>query len=349
MKNVLEKGYGKVSKLIIRDKEISIGAKGIYSLFCAYSNDEGVCFPQRATIMSYLQIGSRNTYYKYLNELISKKLIKVKKNKIDGRYASNSYTINREHKGVDIFSKGYGIIPRSLVNDKNLSIESKVVYTYLSCYSDKDKLSYALLKQIQDELLIKSGNSLNKHITFLVNNEYISKQQATTKGAFSSNLYKLMGYDDKPVINYKDVSETIKEDIKARDEKVKEQKEIDMFNQKLTERVEVLESRMKDSIKYSEVLKVGDEEKKKFYDDVIKMFLSIAMSKNKTVKINGNEIYTVLATNMLLRLDDSILDKTYEKIQEVLENGEIKNIKAYVLSILYNEVNDIRILTKNAI
>ncbi len=49
--NLLEKGYGTTSKVVMKDKKLSIKAKGIYIFLCSYSDENGVCFPRRETIM----------------------------------------------------------------------------------------------------------------------------------------------------------------------------------------------------------------------------------------------------------------------------------------------------------
>ena len=88
-----EDGYGLIPKKIMRDKEIQIEAKGIYSYISSFAGAGLTAFPSVSLICHELNI-SENRYYKYMNFLKSKDLIRVEKQKSPkGKFLRNVYTI----------------------------------------------------------------------------------------------------------------------------------------------------------------------------------------------------------------------------------------------------------------
>ena len=61
--NILENGYSTFSKKVIKDKSLKIKSKGIYLFLCSYKNTDYMAMPKRDTIMNYLNIGSKDTFY----------------------------------------------------------------------------------------------------------------------------------------------------------------------------------------------------------------------------------------------------------------------------------------------
>lgn len=66
MINILKHGYSTYSICAIRGKQLHIKSKAIYLFLCAYKNTDNIATVKRETIMNYLAIGSKDTYYKYL-------------------------------------------------------------------------------------------------------------------------------------------------------------------------------------------------------------------------------------------------------------------------------------------
>jgi DNA-binding MarR family transcriptional regulator len=57
--------FGIVSKDVLDDPQLSIQAKGLYSLLCTYANKERECFPSRNTLADQLNVSVR-----YIDTLI---------------------------------------------------------------------------------------------------------------------------------------------------------------------------------------------------------------------------------------------------------------------------------------
>ncbi len=378
--NLLEKGYGITSKIVMKDKKLPIKSKGIYIFLCSYADESGIAFPKRDTIMKYLGFGGKNTYYKYLNILIDMKYIEVEQKVVDGKFSPNIYKITKEKENIDLYSKGFGIVPREIMNDKCLSMEAKVVYAYLSCYSNKDKVSFMNIDQIKSELNIPNitvSCSLNN----LLKCKYISKEQNIVKNKFSSNSYRLLNYgkNTRARLNEHHEDKTI-EKIKVRDEKRKDSALKDYSSEKLKRDILQYEEMIKDNINYSEMSSKTNERitennreleritennrelerttknnreleritennreqknKLEFYNNVVNLIVETIFSEEDSYKINGVSKPKALIVNMLLKLRHEHIEFAYEKIKTATENGYIKSPKAYLLNVLYNTTQD---------
>ena len=72
--------FGIVNEKVIGDPELSIQAKGIYSILCTFANKQRKCFPSIATIADIANISCR-TVDRKIKELKDRKYIKR-----DGKY-----------------------------------------------------------------------------------------------------------------------------------------------------------------------------------------------------------------------------------------------------------------------
>jgi len=81
------RGYGKIYKLAIRDRELPLLAKAIYSYFCAYAGSTTKAYPRRDKIVRDLGI-NKDTFTKHLNMLVDEGYIAKERTS-----AGNPYTI----------------------------------------------------------------------------------------------------------------------------------------------------------------------------------------------------------------------------------------------------------------
>jgi DNA-binding MarR family transcriptional regulator len=63
--------YGKVSNTVMYDQELSIEAKGLFSIICCLSGSNGYCFPKVETLGKYSG-RHRTSVHRLLNELTLK-------------------------------------------------------------------------------------------------------------------------------------------------------------------------------------------------------------------------------------------------------------------------------------
>ena len=89
-----------------------------------------------------------------------------------------------------VMSKGYGIMPKMVALDENLSIEAKAIYAFLTSFSGVGQGVFPSVETMTHYLKI-SENRFLKYRKELVNNGYITIQPRYTDGKRTSNLYIL--------------------------------------------------------------------------------------------------------------------------------------------------------------
>lgn len=91
-------GFGTISREIFRDNTISVQAKSIYGYLCSFAGVGFEAYPSVSLIIHELNM-SKNTFYKYMNELKEREIIEVKR--LDGeggKFGHNIYRINSNYK-----------------------------------------------------------------------------------------------------------------------------------------------------------------------------------------------------------------------------------------------------------
>ena len=92
-------------------------------------------------------------------------------------------------KGV--MSEGYGIIPKKVMRDKDLSIDAKAIYAFIASYAGAGSTSFPSVNLITDMLGI-SRQRFNKHRKLLEDKGYITiKKNRTPEGSWGNNVYTL--------------------------------------------------------------------------------------------------------------------------------------------------------------
>jgi DnaD/phage-associated family protein len=99
--SILSNGYGLIPRTLMRDKTISIGAKGLYAYLASFAGTKFKCYPTRETILDDLNI-SRNTFDKYNKELKDYGYIKIERNRSNnGTLTNNIYHLIMDKRVVD--------------------------------------------------------------------------------------------------------------------------------------------------------------------------------------------------------------------------------------------------------
>jgi DNA replication protein DnaD len=92
---------------------------------------------------------------------------------------------------IGVLSKGYGIMPKMIALDENLSIESKAIYSFLTSFSGVGQGVFPSIETILHYLKI-SKNRFYKYRQELLENGYITiKPRYDEKHKRKSNLYIL--------------------------------------------------------------------------------------------------------------------------------------------------------------
>jgi hypothetical protein len=90
------KGYGKVSKSVMTDRNLTIESKAIYSYLCSFAGNKDEAFPSVKKICYDLKINVKR-FYKHMGPLIDKGYIEVHRI----RYADSKQWANNVYKLKD--------------------------------------------------------------------------------------------------------------------------------------------------------------------------------------------------------------------------------------------------------
>jgi len=72
--NIDSKGYGKIYKAVMRNRNLPLIAKVIYSYFCSYAGNSDMAFPKRDKITRDMYV-NKDTFTKHLAILVEKRYI----------------------------------------------------------------------------------------------------------------------------------------------------------------------------------------------------------------------------------------------------------------------------------
>lgn len=89
-----------------------------------------------------------------------------------------------------IYKNGYGIIPKSVMRDKNLSIEAKAIYSYICSFAGAGASAFPSVKLMLKELNI-SENRFYKHMKSLTEMGYIKIDRERKGNRLGNNIYTL--------------------------------------------------------------------------------------------------------------------------------------------------------------
>lgn len=113
-------------------------------------------------------------------------------------------------KGFKINESGYGIIPKSVMQDINLNIGAKAVYAYFCSFTGAGDSCFPTRNKICSDLGV-SKDTLSKHLKSLVESGYLVIEQAKDNGKFSHNIYTLPS-EIMPITKNTDTENFVSED-----------------------------------------------------------------------------------------------------------------------------------------
>lgn len=90
----------------------------------------------------------------------------------------------------DLLAKGYGMIPKLVMKDRNLSAEAKAIYAYLCSYCGAGDTAFPSVELICHDLGI-SIKRFQRHIKQLKDSNYLTITRNRQENGFSNNIYKL--------------------------------------------------------------------------------------------------------------------------------------------------------------
>lgn len=114
-----------------------------------------------------------------------------------------------------IFAEGFGFIAKSVMKNRELSIYSKVIYSYICSYSGAGKTAFPSRDKICFDLGI-GKDSFHKHMKPLVDEGFIVIEKVRQQGSFANNLYKVISLPCPPSA-YTVASDTVSSDTTTED------------------------------------------------------------------------------------------------------------------------------------
>jgi len=101
-------------------------------------------------------------------------------------------------KVAGINSKGFGSIPKLVMQDRRLTPEAKCIYAYFSSYAGAGTNAFPGRSKILYDLCM-SKDRYYRHFKLLIDYGYITVEQAKKEGKWSRNIYILnTDISDKP-------------------------------------------------------------------------------------------------------------------------------------------------------
>lgn len=381
-KSILENGYGRVPKRVLTDKNLTITSKGIYTLLSVFKSENKIATPKRETIMEYLGIGSKNTFYKHLKPLVDYGYIKVEQCIEVNKFTSNNYIIFDKieigEETVDVWSDGFSIVPKKVIKDKSIGIASKVVYAFLVSYRVKSFPSCKLIKDkvgISDSKLYDALKELEKSI-------YIIRENNTDKGKFATNTYNIIGFDEfndeclieklnktksdnQPIINAplehgnqeeekEQIIRSERKAIKKREQVISEKK---TFNKNYARAEKTLRNNLNMSELESKLIKAKEISEKStqfqshinilqseltFFQSTINYLLDFLFNNQGEVVIGEHKVKMEVLQELVFSLDYELLSEVYNNIS--MQSGFIKNMKRYTLTAIYKALTTPRLV-----
>lgn len=207
VRGTLSKGYGIIPKALMLDPEIPLTAKVLLGYFCSFTGNGTQAFPGRDRITSDLGI-DKDTFSKYLKVLTAAGIVSVRQENRGGYgrgFCHNIYTVNIDSylfihvddnsairvSDTGLMFSGYGLAPKLVMQAKDLSVQAKGIYLYLSVFANGDTSSPSI-EALTYHLGI-SRNTYQRHMKKLTENYYVTViQQHSKDGRMAGNVYELI-------------------------------------------------------------------------------------------------------------------------------------------------------------
>lgn len=110
-----------------------------------------------------------------------------------------------EVKLQGVMEKGYGVIPKVVMQDEDLSIEAKAIYAYIASYAGAGHTAFPSVSITIKHLGI-SEKRYYKHRKVLQEKGYISIERERLENGFSKNIYTLNNTVYGQIVSVRNVS-----------------------------------------------------------------------------------------------------------------------------------------------
>ena len=192
-------GYGIVSQLPMKDREMSIQAKGVYAYLVSCAGNDKQTYPTKEKMCYDLGIKKVDTLSKYIKQIQARGYIKIVKTKRDNLKYKNVYLIATDTRTIEIWKREF---------EEGKEIEEAEVVT-----ENKKSLTYGEVKDNE-----------NKEVPTCDEVETNNLENSFDNNIISDNEEK---YNRKFIKNEENISsECEDDDIEAKNKKLMEEEKV---------------------------------------------------------------------------------------------------------------------------
>ena len=244
-----------------------------------------------------------------------------------------------------INTKGFGMIPKLVMQDKRLTAEAKAIYGYFCSYAGAGRTAFPSRDRIVADLGM-SKSRFYRHYNLLKKYGYIQVEQER-KNQFKRNIYTLLESVPCPHYGYTQNEDTQNRDMKNNIIKNKQSfknisqscqfekpdgQDKDMTDD-IEQKIETYYELIKENISYNDLV-VTRPYDMKLVDEIIAIIVDTVMTEGKTVRIGGEDKPRALVTGSLLKLSYDDIELVIDQFKRVTDR--ISKKKQYILTMLYN-------------
>ena len=155
-------GYGIVSQLPMKDRELSIQAKGVYAYLVSCAGNDKQTYPTQEKMCYDLKNGKVDTLKKYIKQIQARGYIKIVKTKKGNLHYRNVYLIATDTRTIEIWKREF---------EEGKEIEEAEVVT-----ENKKSLTYGEVKDDENKNLIDDNIIPQKEEKNASNSEEIKEE-----------------------------------------------------------------------------------------------------------------------------------------------------------------------------
>ena len=155
-------GYGIVSQLPMKDRELSIQAKGVYAYLVSCAGNDKQTYPTQEKMCYDLGIKKVDTLKKYIKQIQARGYIKIVKTKKGNLHYRNVYLIATDTRTIEIWKREF---------EEGKEIEEAEVVT-----ENKKSLTYGEVKDDENKNLIDDNIIPQKEEKNASNSEEIKEE-----------------------------------------------------------------------------------------------------------------------------------------------------------------------------
>ena len=130
-------GYGIVSQLPMKDRELSIQAKGVYAYLVSCAGNDKQTYPTKDKMCYDLDIRKVDTLTKYIKQIQARGYIKIVKTKKGTLHYRNVYLIATDTRTIEIWKREFE--EGKEIEEAEVITENKKSLTYGEVKDDENK------------------------------------------------------------------------------------------------------------------------------------------------------------------------------------------------------------------